>query len=99
MSHYRWNNPKTCPYCYGHEYFNLPDEINSTDCPLCEHTGIVAQDLATAFKLAYADGARHDRETINNISALRQRFEEMEFNAFFEERERQNGSSSSKRNR
>lgn len=90
MSHDRWNNPTTCPYCNGAEFFNLPDEISSTDCPLCEHTGIVAQDLATAFKLVYADGARHDRATIDAISVLRQQFEEMEFNAFLEKRAKNN---------
>lgn len=83
MSHYRWNNPTKCPYCHGGKFFNLPDEVNSTDCPLCEHTGIVAQDLATAFKLVYPHGARHNHETINAISALRQQFEAMEFDAFF----------------
>jgi hypothetical protein len=82
MSHYRWNNPTKCPYCNGGKFFNLPDEIDSTDCPLCEYTGIVAQDLATAFNLVYPDGARHNRATINEISGIRQRFEEMEFNAF-----------------
>lgn len=81
MSHYRWDNPVQCPYCHGGEYFNLPDETDSIDCPLCEYTGIVTQDLATAFHLAYPDGAPHDRRTINAISILRQEFESAEFEA------------------